>query len=62
FADRLANLDRADLAALEALTRMVEREAATMAFNDAFLVLGALFMLALVLLPFLRSVSAAKTA
>ena len=60
FAARLANPDQAEVAALEVLTRMAEREAATMAFNDAFLVLGALFFLSLVLIPLLKSVSTAN--
>ena len=56
FGTRLADAAQADLAALEAVKRIAEREATTMAFNDAFLMLAGFFALALLLMPLLRSV------
>jgi len=57
---RIGDLGQAELAAVEALRRMAAREATTMAFNDAFLVMGITLLGILVLMPLVKSVAKAQ--
>jgi DHA2 family multidrug resistance protein len=49
--------EMAETASLKIIKSLAEKEAITMAFNDAFFILGVFFVFAVLLLPFLQSVT-----
>jgi DHA2 family multidrug resistance protein len=57
FAGRMADLDQAGLGGIKLVARLVRRESMLMAYNDAWLLVAALFVVMLLLVPMVRRVN-----